>query len=119
MTTWRCISPSTVLFVLLAMPTLLLVFHCLMLKRQSTGYVSKTTDRGIISYSALNCLSYGQSLCAGWPLPLVGPLPERPRGHSYQQDDVEPAHVGNLLAENKEELQTQALLREFLRISYF
>lgn len=54
MTTWLCISPSTTLLLLLTILPSLLVFYCLMDKKPSTKYVSKTTTHGNIPYSALN-----------------------------------------------------------------
>ena len=66
MTTWRCISPSIVLLMLLTLPPLLLIFYYLMDKRHSTRYVSKTTDRGNISYSALNSCEQDDHMPLTW-----------------------------------------------------
>ena len=66
MTTWLCISPSTVLLLLLTLPPLVLVFHCLMDKRESTRCVSKTTDRGNILYSALDSCEQDDHMSLTW-----------------------------------------------------
>ena len=66
MTTWLCISPSTVLLMLLTLPPLVPVFHCLMDKRESTRCVSKTTHRGSISYSALNSCEQDDHMPLTW-----------------------------------------------------
>ena len=66
MTTWLCISPSTVLLMLLTLPPLVPVFHCLMDKRESIRCVSKTTDRGNISYNALNSCEQDDHMSPTW-----------------------------------------------------